>query len=61
MIDTHAHLNYFDDLDSLVEKMSEDGLDYVVNIGTTVKDSIQGVELANVCNKKLNPLWVPQG
>ena len=51
MIDTHAHLNYFDDLDSLVEKMSEDGLDYVVNIGTTVKDSIQGVELANKYEK----------
>ncbi|MBE5755255.1 MAG: TatD family deoxyribonuclease [Clostridiales bacterium] len=51
MIDTHAHLNYFDDLDSLVEKMSEDGLDYIVNIGTTVKDSIQGVELANKYEK----------
>jgi len=36
MIDTHAHLSYYDDLDELINKMSDDGLDFIVNIGTTV-------------------------
>ena len=51
MIDTHAHLNYYDNLDELVDKMTDDGLDFIVNIGTTVKDSMQGVGFAEKYEK----------
>lgn len=51
MIDTHAHLNSFSNLDELIDKMNDDGLDYVVNIGTTIKDSKQGVRFAEKYEK----------
>ena len=47
MIDTHAHLLFFDNKEEIIEKMSNDGLEAVVNIGTTIQDSIKGIELAN--------------
>ena len=47
MIDTHAHLGYFKDLDGLIDNMQVNGLEYIVNIGTTIKDSEQGVNFAN--------------
>ena len=46
MIDTHAHLLCFEDADRLISNMKDDGLSAVVNIGTTVKDSIEGHKLA---------------
>ena len=51
MIDTHAHLNSFNNLDEMIENMSGDGLDFIVNIGTTVKDSKQGVKFAEKYKK----------
>lgn len=47
MIDTHAHLLYYENRDELVERMKEDGLEVIVNIGTTVQDSKQGIEVVN--------------
>ena len=47
MIDTHAHLLLFDEKQEIIDTMNEDGLEVVVNIGTTIEDSIQGIELAN--------------
>lgn len=47
MIDTHAHLLFFENKEELINSMSEDGLEKVVNIGTTIQDSISGIELAN--------------
>ena len=46
MIDTHAHLLCFENVDEIVSSMKDDGLDVVVNIGTTISDSKQGVMLA---------------
>ena len=46
MIDTHAHLLMLENMNEIVENMSNDDMDYIVNIGTTVEDSLQGVELA---------------
>ena len=46
MIDTHAHLLMLENMQEIIENMQNDGMDYIVNIGTTVEDSIQGVELA---------------
>ena len=47
MIDTHAHLLYFgENTGKIISNMKDDGLDYIVNIGTTVDDSIKGVVLA---------------
>ncbi len=51
MIDTHAHLNSFNNLDEMIENMKGDGLDYIVNIGTTVKDSKQGIKFAEKYDK----------
>lgn len=51
MIDTHAHLSYYDNLDELVLRMSDDGLDFIVNIGTTVADSKQGIGFAEKYEK----------
>ena len=46
MIDTHAHLLSFKDVDDIVSSMENDELEYIVNIGTTVKDSKKGIRLA---------------
>lgn len=46
MIDTHAHLLSFKNIDEIVNSMEDDELEYIVNIGTTVKDSRQGIKLA---------------
>lgn len=45
MIDTHAHLLMLEN--NVIENMKSDDMDYIVNIGTTLEDSIQGVELAS--------------
>lgn len=46
MIDTHAHLLSLEKKQEIIDNMQVDGLDFIVNIGTTVEDSKQGVELA---------------
>ena len=46
MFDTHAHLLFFSNKEEIIESMKNDGLDYIVNIGTTVQDSKEGIELA---------------
>lgn len=46
MIDTHAHLLSLEKKQEIINNMQVDGLDFIVNIGTTVEDSKQGVELA---------------
>lgn len=46
MIDTHAHLLCLEKKDEIIKNMESDGMDFIVNIGTTVEDSKQGVELA---------------
>lgn len=47
MIDTHAHLLSLENKDEIIKNMANDGLDYIVNIGTNVEDSKEGVLLAN--------------
>lgn len=46
MIDTHAHLLCLEKKDEIIQNMQSDGMDYIVNIGTTVQDSEAGVCLA---------------
>ena len=46
MIDTHAHLLYYQDIDDIVKRMKDDGLSVIVNIGTTAQDSQQGIKIA---------------
>ncbi|MBP3581549.1 MAG: TatD family hydrolase [Clostridia bacterium] len=46
MIDTHAHLLCFDNYEDIVDNMGEDNLELIVNIGTTLEDSKEGIEIA---------------
>ena len=46
MIDTHAHLLMLENKENIIENMKNDDMDIIVNIGTTLEDSVQGVELA---------------
>ena len=51
MIDTHAHLLMLENMNELIDNMSNDDMDYIVTIGTTVEDSIQSVNLAKLHEK----------
>lgn len=46
MIDTHAHLLCFENKEEIIEAMKNDSLECIVNIGTTLEDSKEGIELA---------------
>ena len=46
MIDTHAHLISLEKMDEIIENMENDEMDFIVNIGTTLEDSKEGVKLA---------------
>ncbi len=46
MIDTHAHLLSLERKNEIISNMKNDDMDFIVNIGTTVKDSKKGVSLA---------------
>lgn len=53
MIDTHAHLCYYDDNGrEIIDNMNDDGLEFIVNIGTSIEDSADGIEIAKE-NKKI--------
>ena len=45
MIDTHAHLLYYDDVDNLINSMKGDNLSAIVSIGTNLEDSKQTISL----------------
>lgn len=47
MIDTHAHLLYYENKEDIVNSMKEDKLEAIINIGTTVENSKQGLLFAN--------------
>ena len=47
MIDTHAHLLYYDNKEEIIDSMKKNGLSAIVSIGTTVENSKQSIELAN--------------
>lgn len=47
MIDTHAHLLMLEKNKEIIENMKNDDMDFIINIGTTLEDSIQGVELSS--------------
>lgn len=46
MIDTHAHLLSLEKKDEIIANMQADGMEYIINIGTTLEDSKDGVILA---------------
>lgn len=48
LIDSHAHLNFSDygeDLDLVIKRARESGVDKIINIGTSVKDSEEIIKL----------------
>lgn len=48
MIDAHAHLlSSMLDAKQIIDNMQQDNLRYIINIGTSVKDSKEGISLAN--------------
>lgn len=51
MIDTHAHLLSLERKNEIIKNMENDDMDFIVNIGTTVKDSKRGVALAEKYDK----------
>lgn len=47
MIDTHAHLNMFENNgQEIIDNMESDGLKNIVTIGTTIEDSLLAIEIA---------------
>ncbi len=46
MIDTHAHLLCYEEKEDIIKSMKADGLEAIVNIGTTVQDSLEGLAIA---------------
>jgi len=50
LIDSHAHLNFpdlKDDIDNVLKRASEAGVDKIICVGTTLEDSREALELAN--------------
>lgn len=50
LIDTHCHLDFPEfrrDRDKLIQQAKEEGIDYIINIGSSLKGSEQSVELAH--------------
>ncbi len=48
IIDTHAHLDfpdYKDDVDEVIERARKVGVEYLINVGTTVASSTKSIEL----------------
>ena len=49
-IDTHCHMDFpeFDnDREEVIQRLKEAGIDYIINIGSTLKSSQASVELAS--------------
>ena len=59
MIDTHAHLLCFDNIDEIVDNMESDELENIVTIGTTIEDSIDSIKLAEKYKKVYATVFVP--
>lgn len=54
IVDTHAHLHFphfKNDLESLINRFSSDGIEFVINIGIDVNDSAQSSKLAERFDK----------
>jgi TatD DNase family protein len=50
MIDVHCHLNFKsfnDDFDTVIKKAEKDGVEIIINTGTSLESSLKAVELAN--------------
>jgi len=48
IIDTHAHLDFpdfKDDLDDVIKRAGEVGVEYIINVGTSVATSVKSIEL----------------
>ena len=47
IIDSHAHLNSYDnELETIVQDMETDGLEKIINIGTSVSDCKDVLDVA---------------
>ncbi len=49
IIDTHAHLDFpdfKDDIDDVIERAGEAGVEYIINVGTSVGTSVKSLKLA---------------
>ena len=48
IIDTHAHLDFpdfKDDIDDVIKRAGEVGVEYIINVGTSVDTSVKSIEL----------------
>ena len=60
IIDTHAHLDFpdfKDDIDDVIKRAGEVGVEYIINVGTSVGTSVKSLELA----KKYNHIYASVG
>ena len=60
IIDTHAHLDFpdfKDDLDDVIKRAGEVGVEYIINVGTSVATSVKSIELA----KKYDHIYASVG
>ncbi len=57
MIDTHAHIysEYYDNIDSLVNELKNNNVEYVINASTNNKDALEVIELSKKYNNFLLP------
>ncbi len=49
LVDTHCHLDFpeFDrDRDAVIQRAKDEGIDYIINIGSSLQSSIRGLELS---------------
>ena len=49
IIDTHAHLDfpdYKDDIEDVIKRAGEIGVEYIINVGTSLNTSIKSIELS---------------
>ncbi|MHC4182091.1 MAG: YchF/TatD family DNA exonuclease [Planctomycetota bacterium] len=54
IVDTHAHLDFPDfqnDVDEVIKRAEEIGIEYLINVGVNVESSIKSVELAKRYNR----------
>ena len=57
-IDTHTHLqfsHYDKDRSNVIELSFSNGVDYIINIGTTFKDSLVSLKIAEQYNNIYRP------
>ncbi|MGB9819973.1 MAG: TatD family hydrolase [Pseudothermotoga sp.] len=56
LVDTHAHLHFSqfrNDFENIIDRFVADGIEFVVNVGIDVDDSVQALSLSKMSNRIL--------